>query len=64
MADLSQQIEDAAKSPKRAQDDAGSVEARSIDELIKAEEHLSGKDAASKKHRGLRITLMTPPGAV
>lgn len=34
----------------------------SIDDLIKADNHLTGKTAATKAHFGMRMTKCVPPG--
>jgi hypothetical protein len=65
MADLDQSIEDAAKSPKAVAVDGVRVDAQSIDDLIKADQHLAGKDAVkSSPRRGLRFNKLIPPGTV
>lgn len=48
--------------PKRVKGDAGEVEQRSIDELIKADQYLAAKCASSRSGRGLRITKLIPGG--
>lgn len=66
MADetLDDAIRTAALSPAKASGDEGSVEARTIDELIKADRHLASKQVASGARRGFRLTPMKPPGTV
>jgi hypothetical protein len=39
------------------------VEVKSIEELLKAVNHLAGTQAAGKEHFGLRFTKLIPPGA-
>lgn len=34
----------------------------SVDELIKADQHVAGKTAATKPHFGMRMTKCIPPG--
>lgn len=48
MPDLSEQIEDAANGPASASGPAGSVSAQPIDSLIKADQYLASKRAASE----------------
>lgn len=62
MADLSEDIEDAATKPASASADGESVQARPLSELIEADKHLAAKAASSKKHGGMRITKLVPPG--
>lgn len=45
MADLSEQIEEAANNPQAVSGDGGSVTERSIADLIAAEKHLAEKEA-------------------
>ena len=61
--DLSDSIAEAAKSPKRVQGDAGSVEQHSLSEQIEAYRYLASKNAAKAKNRGLRISKLLPPGS-
>lgn len=61
--DLSQSIADAAKSPKRVQGDAGSMEQHSLSEQIEADRYLASKKAAKAKNSGLRISKLHPPGS-
>lgn len=62
MADLDQTIEDTAKNPKAVSVDGTRVDAQSVDDLIKADHHLAGKDAVSNPPgRALRFNkLLTP----
>lgn len=46
MADLKQQIEDAANAPKQMQTDMGKIEEHPLPDLIAADQYLAGKDAA------------------
>lgn len=52
-----------ATGPKRAQDDAGSVEQHTLPDQIEAARFVQGSEAAAKPHRGLRFTRLVPPGA-
>lgn len=60
--DLTQAIEDAAKTPKSATQDGRSATARDIDELIKADQYAKAQRAAGKKGFGLRVAKIIPPG--
>jgi hypothetical protein len=62
MADLSQEIEDAAKGPARASSDGTSVDQRPIAELIEADRYNKGNTAAAKNHFGLRFSKLNPGG--
>lgn len=57
-------IETNAKGPKRVQVGNQSVEQHSIEEQIAADKHVAGRNAANRKHFGLRFTKLKPPGAV
>ena len=57
-------LNEAIAGPKRVRSDAGEVEARDVDEYIKAAQYLSGNSAGSRPRRGLRMTKLIPPGAV
>lgn len=48
--------------PKRVKGDAGEVEQHSIADLIKADQYMAAKCAASKPGRGLRLTKLIPGG--
>jgi hypothetical protein len=63
MTDLDQTIEDAAKNPKAVAVDGTRVDAQSVDDLIKADQHLAGKEALKNSlRRGLRFNKLVPPG--
>ncbi len=64
MADLSDQIEQAAADPASVSVDGQSVSARPIPEQIAADQYLAGKAAARKRRRGLSFTQLTTPGAM
>ena len=55
---------DTAKSPKRVTTDEGTVEERSIHELIAADQHQASKEAPDAPLHGLRISRAKPGGAV
>ncbi len=61
--DLSEAIEENAKSPKKATGDSGSFEQHSLPDQIAADKHLASKAATKKKTRGVRFSKFTPPGA-
>ena len=64
MPDLDQSIEDAAKNPKAVAVDGTRVDAQSVDDLIKADQHLTGKAAVKNSaRRGLRFNKLVPPGS-
>lgn len=64
MADLEQQIIDAAGNPAAATVDGNSMTAVPIDKLIEADKYLAGKEAAANKRTGLRFFRYAPPGPV
>ena len=53
-----------ANNPKRIRTDEGTVEERTIDELIKADRYLKTGDAQSAAPYGLRVARSKPPGTV
>ena len=63
MADLSDEIEEAAQGPKSHTVDGESATARDIKDLIEADKYLAAKAAASKKGGGLRFSKFVPGGA-
>lgn len=63
MADLSSDIEDAAKGPKSHTVDGETAVARDISQLIEADRYLSAKAAAAKGRGGLRFGKFVPGGA-
>lgn len=64
MAITDSDIEAAGKGPKRVTTDEGTVEERSIDELIKADQYASTKSVGDEPLHGLRISRFKPRGAV
>lgn len=66
MADLSDNIEEAAQGPKHVQTDAGSIDAQSLPDLIAADKYLKGQKAVSGKSGwgALRPTRVIPPGSI
>jgi len=64
MTDLESTIADAAENPLRVVGDLGTVEERSIDELIKADKYLAGKTAKTAGKKGFSISVFRAPDAV
>lgn len=62
-AALADAILENAKSPKRVQGDAGSVEQHSLQDLIAADKFLQSKKAA-QNGLGVRLHKLSPDGAV
>ena len=60
--DLDNTIRENAAGPKRASDDAGSVEQHSLSDQIAADKHLSGKEATAGTGLGIRRVKLSPPG--
>jgi hypothetical protein len=63
MADLDETIESVARGPKSVSVDGTKVDAQSIDDLVKADQHLAGKTAIEKPNRGIRFNKLVPHGA-
>ena len=66
MPDLSAEIQAAAARPKSATNDQGSVTERDLKDLIEADLHLQGTEAAASNRSGwagLRMARVVPPGA-
>lgn len=57
-------IRTVANNPKRIRTDEGTVEERSIDDLIKADRYLKAQEAVDAVPWGLRVARMKPPGTV
>lgn len=47
---------------KKGAEEGREFEKYSIDDLIKADQHVAAKRAAAKPHMGLRFTKLVPPG--
>lgn len=64
MADeiTAEEVADAAKTPKRVTGDEGTVEERSVQELIDADRFACAKEAATAVPYGLRIARIRFPG--
>lgn len=64
MADLSTDIETAAKAPKAVNVDGINVQAPDVGDQIEADRYLKSNAAAKRKDRGLHITKLKPPGSI
>ena len=60
---LKQTITDNASGPKRVEGEDVTVEQHPLRDQIAADKHVSAQDGVSKKHRGLRFSKFSPPGA-
>ena len=60
----SSDIEEAGKAPKKVVTDEGSVEEKSVDELIKADRYNSASTIGDAPLHGLRVSRFKPGGAV
>ena len=56
-------IEDSAKGPQSARTDMGEVQQHPLKDQIEADKYLTGKQAVTRKRRGLRFSILQPPGA-
>jgi len=64
MAITSTEIDDSAKSPKRVRTDEGTVEEKSVQELIDADRYNKATSAVDAVPWGLRIARGKPGGTV
>lgn len=60
---IEQSIRDNAAGPAEAHGDSGGMKQHSLKDQIEADRYLASKEAAKKKHRGLRLSRLSPPGA-
>lgn len=60
---LEQSIRDNAAGPAEAHGDAGGMKQHSLKDQIEADRYLASKEATKKKHRGLRLSRISTPGA-
>lgn len=60
---LEQSIRDNAAGPAEAHGDSGGMKQHSLKDQIEADRYLASKEATKKKHRGLRLSRISPPGA-
>jgi len=56
-------FEEKADSPKRVTTDEGTVEERSIDELIKADKYTNARSVGNGPLHGIRVSRCKPGGA-
>ena len=61
---LDNAIEENATGPKRASDDAGSVEQHPLKDQIEADKYLAAKKAAQSKGLGIKLAKISPGGTV
>jgi hypothetical protein len=61
--DLTEAIEEAANSPRRAKGDEGEFESHSLPDLIQADNHLASKRAGRNPIKAMRMSKIVPPGA-
>ena len=64
MADLSDLISTEAASPASAASDGQSASARSIGDIIRADQYVANKAAMRKRRRGITFTRLTSPGPI
>jgi len=64
MALSQSEIDDAARNPKKMSGDEGSVEERSIDELIAAKREAEKASSLAQPHRGIYFSKAKPFGSV
>ncbi len=55
-------ILDSAQAPAAMTVDGVTIQERSISEMIEADRHLRGAEAAGQGHFGIRISQIVPPG--
>lgn len=58
------QLEDAALAPQRTTTEEGTVEEHDLDDLVKADQYLSGKQACSSPPWGMKIAKARPGNAL
>jgi hypothetical protein len=64
MPDLTDTIAEMATQPVEAQNETGRMRMRTVDEMIAADQYAKQGMAATKPHRGIRMTKLIPPGGV
>lgn len=62
MNEIDDTIEAAVTGPKSVSTDGIRVDAQDVDSLIKADQHLAGKEAVKSNNRGIRFNKLVPPG--
>ncbi len=60
---LAEQIAENATAPKKASDEAGSVEQHPLPDQIEVDRYTRSNEAVKRSGRGLRWTQIVPPGA-
>lgn len=60
---LDDTIRENAKGPAEAHGDSGGVKQHSLKDQIEADRFLASKQAVKSKSRGVRFTMIRPPGA-
>lgn len=63
MADLSEQIEEAAKQPASGSVDGQAFAQHNLKDQIEADKYLAAKKAAGKKKHGIVFSQLRHPGA-
>ena len=61
-SDIQSEIEQAAKEPRQAADDGGSMQAHPLPDQIDADVYVNGAAIVKKKKRGLLVAKFKPPG--
>lgn len=64
MAISSDDIEDAGKAPQRVTTDEGTVEEKSVDQLIKADKYSKASQIPDNPLHGMRVSRCKPAGPV
>jgi hypothetical protein len=64
VADLSDQIQQAAADPASVSSDGQSVSTRPVDQLVTADQYLAAKVEVKKRRRGVTFSKLVPPGAL
>jgi ABC-type cobalamin transport system ATPase subunit len=64
MADIADTIETVAGQPKEVQVDGQIVKSQDLEQLIRADQYLKSKEAASKKTSGMRFVKLSQPSSV
>jgi ABC-type cobalamin transport system ATPase subunit len=64
MADIADTLETVAGQPKEVQVDGQIVKSQDLEQLIRADQYLKSKEAASKKTSGMRFVKLAQPSSV
>lgn len=62
MSNSEDKLEVAGNAPRRASNDAGTIEQHSLQEQIELDRYLNSKKASKKRGLGVRIGNVIPPG--